>query len=497
MRKYRLTIFFAVTAVVVIAVAAIIVNHVVGNLAEENLIRIAEENTIRDGMHMQGMMRHNTAIHAEHSDGASDGHAMQGVEQTLHLTMESLVGPEGLDRTFPMLSEGLNVVKFDLFDVNGTTVWSTDASTIGITNRESPLLAKAAKGETSSKLVADQGVADLDGVTRTVDVVETYSPVRDVLGGEIIGAMGLYRDIAGDVALQVDDAKSAVLLTTLGTMGGLFLVLLAFIVVADANIYRSRRRELSMVEEANRNLEGRVRERTRELEESNSQLLQAQEHLVRSEKLAALGQLAGGVAHDLRNPLGAINNAVYYLKKRLGSSQEAQSNPKIGQFLEIVEQEVDHSNKIITDLMGFARVKTPDLSSIDIGAAIEDSLSGVEIRQNVRVNRRVDPGPPEVMADCEQLRRVFMNLAANAQDAMPDGGDLTISSRRVDGFAELAFSDTGTGILEEDMKKVFDPLFTTKTKGTGLGLAICQEILSKHGGSRMWQARRGRGLLSP
>ena len=208
MRKYRLTIFFAVTAVVVIAVAAIIVNHVVGNLAEENLIRIAEENTIRDVMHMQGMMRHNTAIHAEHSDGASDGHAMQGVEQTLHLTMESLVGPEGLDRTFPMVSEGLNVVKFDLFDVNGTTVWSTDASTIGITNRESPLLAKAAKGETSSKLVADHDVVDLDGVTRTVDVVETYSPVRDVLGGEIIGAVradsGFYTHAVVAVCRRMD-----------------------------------------------------------------------------------------------------------------------------------------------------------------------------------------------------------------------------------------------------------------------------------------------------
>ena len=83
----------------------------------------------------------------------------------------------------------------------------------------------------------------------------------------------------------------------------------------------------------------------------------------------------------------------------------------------------------------------------------------------------------------EQLRRVFMNLTMNAQDAMPEGGELTVSARRVDGFAEVAFSDTGVGISDEDVKKVFDPLSTTKSNGTGLGLAICQQIVSRHGGT--------------
>ena len=145
-------------------------------------------------------------------------------------------------------------------------------------------------------------------------MVNSYLPLLDTPDGKIVGVMEVTRDVSSDVALQVDDAKSAVLWTTLGTMGSLFLVLFGFIVVADVSIYRSNRREMSMVEEANHTLEDRVQQRTQALAE-------AQDQLVRTEKLAAIGQLAAGVAHDLRSPLGAINNAVYYLKRRLGPAR--------------------------------------------------------------------------------------------------------------------------------------------------------------------------------
>ena len=107
--------------------------------------------------------------------------------------------------------------------------------------------------------------------------------------------------------------------------------------------------------------------------------------------------------------------------------------------------------------------------------------------------RQLDPEMPEVMADGEQLYRVFINLANNAQDAMPDGGQLTISTREGDGYAEVAFQDTGVGITEEVMKKIFEPLFTTKTKGTGLGLAVCQQIAAKHGGTIQTSSAPGKG----
>jgi signal transduction histidine kinase len=243
-------------------------------------------------------------------------------------------------------------------------------------------------------------------------------------------------------------------------------------------------------------LEKKVEEAERaavNLQKANDQLVEAQDQLLRTEKLAVIGQLSAGVAHDLRNPLGAINNAIYYLKRRLGASEMAQSNPRIGQFLQVIEDEVAHSNQIITDLMGFARISSPSLSSANLGETIQDMLSSIEVRNNVRIVKRFEPELPEVLADPEQLRRVFINLTMNAQEAMPDGGELTISTRRVNGFAEAAFSDTGIGIPDENLKKVFDPLFTTKTKGTGLGLAVCQEIVTRHRGTIGVASKPGEG----
>ena len=151
--------------------------------------------------------------------------------------------------------------------------------------------------------------------------------------------------------------------------------------------------------------------------------------------------------------------------------------------MQIAEDEVEHSNAIISDLMSFARVGVPSLSPTNLEEVVGNTLSTMEIREDVHVVKQFDPDLPEVMADAEQLYRVFINLANNAQDAMRDGGELTISTSKVDGYAEVGFQDTGVGISEDVMEKIFEPLFTTKTKGTGLGLAVSQQIVMKHSGS--------------
>ena len=245
MRRFRLTLLFVITALLVIVLAAVTVNRVIGDLAKENLIRTAEENTVRDALHMQSMMRRGHSMDGMPS--ASDG-SMGNIQAATALSLEFLTGPEGLSRSFPSLVEGLSIVKLNLFDLNGTTVWSTDRQTVGITKRESPLYREAVRGEYSSKLVQDHEVVHLDGVTRRIDVVETYLPLRETREGNIIGVMEVYRDIANDVAVQVDDARRTVLRVTIATMGGLFLVLSGFIVVADVAIYRGNRREVSLVQ---------------------------------------------------------------------------------------------------------------------------------------------------------------------------------------------------------------------------------------------------------
>ena len=270
-RRNRLSILFAGAAVSAIAVATMIVHLVIGNLAEDNLMRVAEENTARDAGHLQSMMRMmgpmegQGSIYDMSSTGAmTDGKSMPDIQQSMALTLEFLTSLEGLPGSYPHLVKGLNIVEFDLFDLAGTVVWSTDLRIIGSSKMETPPYQKALAGGISSQLTKDHEILDSDGVSRRLDVVETYSPLRETPSGQIIGVMGLYRDVASDVAIQVDEAKAAVLWTTVTTMGELFLLLVGFMVVADVNLYRSNRRALAVVEEANQTLEERVGQRTRE-----------------------------------------------------------------------------------------------------------------------------------------------------------------------------------------------------------------------------------------
>lgn len=230
-----------------------------------------------------------------------------------------------------------------------------------------------------------------------------------------------------------------------------------------------------------------------QLEQQSVQLEETQSQLVRTEKLAALGQLAGGVAHDLRNPLGAIKNAIYYLNRRLADSEESKSNPRILQFLNIISDEVDHANQIITDLLAFTRIGALCLSPTNLEDVLEESLAGIELKEHVTVVKHYNPDLPEIMADGEQLQRVFSNLMLNAQEAMPQGGELSITTQRVNGYVQVVFADTGGGISDEVMKSIFEPLFTTKIKGTGLGLSVCHQVMSKHGGEISVASREGEG----
>ncbi|NQW22235.1 MAG: PAS domain S-box protein [SAR202 cluster bacterium] len=257
----------------------------------------------------------------------------------------------------------------------------------------------------------------------------------------------------------------------------------------DARIANQRLAEM------NRTLEKRVTERTSELQQANDRLIDAHDQLVRTEKLAAIGQLSAGVAHDLRNPLGAIKNAIYYLNGKLNDSESAKENPRIPEFLNIINYEVDHSNKIITDLMDFARIAPPSFAPADLGTLVQDCLGTLGVKEGVYIN--VLDGHHEdllqVQVDGEQLNRVFQNLILNAQEAMQDGGVITVSTVENDGFADVSVSDTGEGIKPEIINKIFDPLFTTKTQGTGLGLAVCQQIVSKHGGTIEVESKPGKG----
>ena len=270
--------------------------------------------------------------------------------------------------------------------------------------------------------------------------------------------------------------------TTYVAVGGGFIILYAGLVSIVWRGWRTIKMQQTDLLETNSDLRA-----------AYDELRQAQERLVRTERLAAIGELSAGMAHDLRNPLGAVKNAVYYLKGKLRDSELAAENPKISEFLDIMEEEVDSSNQILADLMEFARVSQPQRTATELESVVDSALARFKVKDSVDVIKSFDPSIPAVMADRDQLRRAFTNLTQNADEAMADGGTLTISGSSNGGFVEVEFRDTGEGIDTRDVPRVMDPLFTTKAKGIGLGLAIVGTVIERHGGTVKVTSAKGQG----
>ncbi len=244
------------------------------------------------------------------------------------------------------------------------------------------------------------------------------------------------------------------------------------------------------IRQLNAGLEQRVEERTREL-------LDAQEKLIRQEKLAVLGQLAGGVGHELRNPLGVINSAVYYLKL-----VQPDANEKIKQYHAMIEQETHTAEKIISDLLDFARIKSVDREPVSVPELVQRVLTRYPVPETVLAKVKVPANLPEVFADPRQMEQVLGNLVVNAYQAMASqssatgvasGGKLTIQAVRRKKEVAIAVCDSGVGIPPENMKKLFEPLFTTKLKGIGLGLAVSKKLAEANGGRIEVESEPGKG----
>ena len=218
-------------------------------------------------------------------------------------------------------------------------------------------------------------------------------------------------------------------------------------------------------------------------------LKDAQDKVLHAEKLAAIGRLASAIGHELRNPLGIIKNAQYYVKSKIGGQDE-----KVTHHLEIMESEIANCSKIINDLLGFSRTRKPDTNPQDINSIVEESLASVKKPENVVVETGLTQ-PSTIPVDREQIRQVFINIIINAFQAMPKGGRLKISTKAQNDKLEIDFQDTGYGISKESLEKLFDPFFTTKARGIGLGLSVCKNIIQNHNGEISVNSKVGEGTV--
>jgi len=241
----------------------------------------------------------------------------------------------------------------------------------------------------------------------------------------------------------------------------------ASIAIVNAQLY-------SEVKAFNEELEQRIKKRTGELRKAQAQLIQ-------SEKLASIGELAAGVAHEINNPLGVILGFSQVILRKLPEDDPLRKP------LTSIEREGLRCKKIIQGLLDFSRHTMPTFQPVNLNDVVESACDLFEYQitvNNVKMTKGFAPNLPEIRADANQLQQVFSNLIINAYHAMPKGGDLRITTRAVGDHVQAIFADTGVGISPENLKRIFDPFFTTKQvgKGTGLGLSVSHGIIESHGG---------------
>ncbi len=233
-------------------------------------------------------------------------------------------------------------------------------------------------------------------------------------------------------------------------------------------------------------------EMSRKMASDIQQLQKLNEQLIRTEKLAAMGTLSAGVAHEVNNPLASISSLIQMLEKNKNLDKNDREK------LKLIQTQIVRITQVTKDMMDFARVRPAAKTSVNLNEIVETSLrlaSFDKLFQKLDLKKDFGKNLPTVFADSDQLQQVFLNLFLNARDAMPNGGELSIKTFKRENFILTEISDSGVGINNKDLKKIFDPFFTTKStgKGTGLGLAVCYGIITAHDGKIEVSNENGKG----
>ena len=335
--------------------------------------------------------------------------------------------------------------------------------------------------------------------------ITAYEPIRNV-SGDVIGI--LYVGILEQKYLNIRN-QAILAFVIISTLVVLFSIGLSYLlsrsisvpvhrlVIAskelsngnlDAKVEKTSNDEIGLLADAYNSMANSLRERDEQLKEFT------RKKFMESERLALIGQLAANVAHELNNPLQGIVTYSHLLLERNSLDDPTK------QFLQKIVVQANRSRDIIRGLLDFSRQRKPDKTLCNINTLINESLSFFEnqaLMHNIQSITQLDNDLPSIVIDPSQVQRVFINMIVNAAEAMNGNGQLSISTKRdlARGCIEITFSDTGTGISEENLEKIFDPFFTTKETGhgVGLGLAISYGIIKEHGGTVSVESEVGKG----
>lgn len=207
-----------------------------------------------------------------------------------------------------------------------------------------------------------------------------------------------------------------------------------------------------------------------------------------AERLATIGKVAGGIAHELRNPLNVVKTSVYFILNAKNASPD-----KIKTHLQRIERQVGVADGVITALNDFSRLPVPQMDRVEVEPCLKDVLEVTTLPRTLKIEWALGSPSPAVMGDRAQLHIVFSNLIRNARDAMPEGGTLRLAATSNLDHVDVQVQDTGIGIPAENLSRIMEPLYSTKAKGIGLGLSIAQEIVGRHNGTLRVASQQGVG----
>ncbi len=324
--------------------------------------------------------------------------------------------------------------------------------------------------------------------------ITAYEPIKNIKD-EVIGIL-----YVGILEKKFVDLRKRTLLIFLGiTVAGVFISLVIAYLLANRIIKPIKYLVSASKQIANGNLDARVKCNSKSLDEIGelgetfnfmaSSLKErdeklreyAEQEMMHSERLATLGQLAAGVAHEINNPLAVVMGRAEFL-----ASEISNADLTVLKSIKTIEHESEKAASIVRKFLSFARQPEPKPELTDINKLLENSLtlaSHQALIEKITIVKNIDEKIPKILADPQQIQQVFINVILNAFQSMQGGGKLLVATRVKNGVVETKFTDTGSGIAKEDLNKIFDPFFTTKKRGTGLGLAISKNIIDKHNGT--------------
>ncbi|MGD9239207.1 MAG: ATP-binding protein [Desulfobacterales bacterium] len=440
-KPFRLVKYFAFTGLIVIFLVTIILS-----LLNTHWIKSMQRKKSEDYAHvMIENLNHQVFIQFIIPVVLKDGKIQLSKQEQF----------ERMDNVVRSAMHSFKVETVNIYSMDNRISYSLDQIMIGRQNYGGTGYLQARMGKWNSKL-AQRGnfLQILLGFPKEVQLI-TFAPLRQEskvgkISGRVLGVVEIVQDLSEDYK-AIFGIQILVVSTCTVLMGALFVVL----------VYVVKRGE------------GIIQKRAMER-------LRLKERLAHAERLSSMGEMAAGISHEIRNPLGIIRSSAELLKKKAAEVDPENSIP------DIIVEEASRLNTIITDFFNYAKPRSPNIAACRVEEVLEKNIKFLEAQMKAQgyvIKKNYQNSLPEIMADGTMLYQSFLNILINAMQSMPDGGRILVEVSSSDHLVTVHFDDEGQGIPNENLEKIWDPFFTTKEMGTGLGLGIVKNIVESHGGS--------------